>query len=734
MFHVELVKLAELQIEQGDLDKAKQTLTQALKYNPNYPWANLRMASLLLKDNEIKGAEQHLENTIKANIENDGNFRDAVIVLQGDVARFKGEYQKAIHYYDRVLSSSTNLQILKSALQKQLQILKSVYYHDTENLIGKYIQINEEITIFFITLFYQICKKYKLQKYITLINDKYTYLSDELLSYRVNNLIISGGFSQAYEIISAIDISLPDKKYQCMVLYAEINEFLGNTLLSIECLEQALAIQENISLRLKKILMLAEFEFDTATEKLRILLSHNLTEFKTEDFQLLLNNIKYKGSQLFEYVLEKYDITYNNSQGEDALPIFGIEYRAILVIQKYLTGISQNRLDINRVFQFLENVSLNSLLKREILIQIYNGRYNIPLEHFSFIDQLNEYISKSDIYYKQLILSRLNYSNQIDFNNLFIVVLNSTNIGDTILYLYSLFELCSLSEKKVILITCFENQDTINLVKGDWISSIIYLVRQDITSRYCPYQEIRPVLPGSITYLSQGGKDRLKVSTKDGVWWGNFLNFRRLNVVDYYLRKYHESHNSLCPPQSIHYSFSQIIKNNIASLSSEETKDEKIAVIAPIANSLGYYYNLSEMNYLWVSIIDCLIAAGFKVRVLKSNKESCKETDDLVQSIAKHCNNHHNVAELDLNIIDFVKYVESVDCFIGVRSGICDLINFVDNKHQKKLCIYPPKVNYCCGLANWKHSNFIEFHLPENYKIQIKKTTKEIYALLWGIY
>ena len=82
MFHVELVKLAELQIEQGDFNKAQQSLTKALQYNPNYSWANLRMANLLLKENKIEYAEQHLANVLESNFDKDSNLKDAINILQ----------------------------------------------------------------------------------------------------------------------------------------------------------------------------------------------------------------------------------------------------------------------------------------------------------------------------------------------------------------------------------------------------------------------------------------------------------------------------------------------------------------------------------------------------------------------------------------------------------------------------------------------------------------------------
>ncbi len=115
MFHLELVKLAELQIEQGDFHKAKQSLTKALQYNPSYSWANLRMANLLLKENKIEYVEKHLANVLELNFDKDSNLKEAINILQGDVHRFKGEYEQAIYYYDEVINSSNNIQILKSA-------------------------------------------------------------------------------------------------------------------------------------------------------------------------------------------------------------------------------------------------------------------------------------------------------------------------------------------------------------------------------------------------------------------------------------------------------------------------------------------------------------------------------------------------------------------------------------------------------------------------------------------
>jgi tetratricopeptide (TPR) repeat protein len=733
MFYVELVKLAELQIECGALDKAKQTLMQALKYNPDYSWANLRMASLFLKEDNIEEAKKYLIHTLRTNIENNIDLNDAVTILWGDIARFKGEYNRAIIFYDEVLSSSSNIQILKSTLQKQLQILISVCHQETKELIEKYLNFDRELIISFIDLIYKICKRYNFQTYIELINNQYTYLSDELLSYRVNNLIISGSFSQAYNIISTIDVSHLDKKYQSMVMYAEINEFLGNKLLAIECLEKALSIRHNVTLKLKRILLLSEDRFNVAAEELRVLLANYLSEFTTKDWQLLLNNIKYNGADLFEYVVKKDDLIPSESNNENLGFIFSVEHRTVLIIHKYLNNIDENKLDLNQVFDFLKIENLNNLLKREILIQLYNGTYNITQEHFSFVESLNKHITRNDAYYRKLISIKLDHATQTELCNYSIVILNSTNIGDTILYLYSLFELYIYAKTNIILITCFENEDLINLVKGDWLGTIIYLSRQDITSRYCPYQEIRPVLPSNITYLSQGGKDRLQVSTKDGVWQGNFLNFRRLNVLDFYLRK-HDIDQSFSPCYDIHYRFSQILKSNLCSVYTREQKysEQKIVVIAPIANSLGYYFNLSEMNDFWVSLIDILTTASYKVKLLKSNKEVGKETNNLVYSITKYCKKHYNVSELDINLTDFVRYMESIDCFIGVRSGICDLISFLDSKNQKKMCIYPPNVNYCCGLSSWKYSNFIEYTLPNDYKVKIQKTTNEVYSLLQG--
>ena len=731
MFHVELVRLAELQIEQGNLKKAKQALTQALKYNPDYSWANLRMANLLLKENQVEYAEQYLGNTIKEDLKHDRNLRDAISILKGDIARFKGKYEQAIYDYDRVINPSTNLQILKSSLHKQLKILISVPCQDIiEKLIDKYFNIDEQIKICFIKLFYQISLKYRLTKHIKLINDKYTYLSNDLLSYRVNRLLVVGSFNQAYNLISDLDINHQDKKYHTLVLYAEINEFVGNKLLSIKCIKQALLIQNTVYLKIKKILLLAENEFPLAAEELKNLLLNCLNELKTDDFQLLLNNIKYKGSQLFEYVLKNYYLSSNESRCNSSLRNLCTEQEAILFIQQSLEDISRDKLDFNRVFYFLAHISLNSLLKREILIQIYNSTYDNCHWHFLFIDRLNKYISRNDIYYRNLVRTKVDIANIEKLKALFIVVLNSNNIGDTILYLYSLFELFNISSKQIVLITCFENKEIINLVKDNWIESIIYLTRQDITSRYCPCQEIRPVTPGNIVYLSQGGKDRLKVSTKDGIWSGNFLNFRRLNVSDYYLRIFNRSNKTSHPIQNSYYNFSRIIKNNASALSKEKTVTQDTVVIAPIANSLGYYYNLSEMNYLWVSIINCLTSAGFNVTLLKSNKESYKETDDLVQSIVKLCENQQKISELDLNVTDFVKYIENVGYFIGIRSGICDLINFVDSKQQKRLCIYPPQINYCCGLSTWISTNFLEYHLPEKYLTQLENVTFKTMSLL----
>ena len=729
MFHIEIVKLAELQIEQGDLNKAKQSLTKALQYNPNYSWANLRMANLLLKENTVEYAEQHLANVLKADIDKDSNLKDAINVLQGDIYRFKGEYEQAIYYYDEAISSSTNIQILKSALQKQLKILTSISCPDIENLIDKYFYINEEITIYLITFFYHICLKYNLSKYLELINHKYIYYSNDLLKYKINRLLVSGNFERAYDIVSHIDLENQDNKYQILVLYAEINEFIGNILLSIKCIEQALLIKKSINLEVKGILIMAEYDFNISVQKIKNLLLERLSEFETEDFQLLLNNIKYQGSQLFEYILEQKELSNNISNHSSSLGIPCIEHQAIFIIKKCLNDIKNNKLDIDMVFNFLENVKLNSLLKREILIQIYNATYNNLNDHILFIDYLNKFISNSDFYY-QKIVQKQNSNNKINLNNSFVIVLNSSNIGDTILYLYSLFELSTISDKKIILITCFENRDIINLVKDNWIESIILLAKQDIIERYCPYQEVRPVLLGSITYLSQGGKDRLKVSTKDGVWFGNFLNFRRLNILDYYLRTSNKNYNNIGASQIIYYSFSQIIKNNVSIIYNAKNLAQNTVVVAPIANSLGYYYNLSEMSNLWISIVNYLTSAGFIVRLVKSNKEFCEETDDLVKCVVKHCSNHHQVAEIDMNLIDFIKYIETVDYFIGVRSGMCDLINFIDNKNQRRICIYPPKVNYCFGLSNWMENNFIEYQLPENYINQLQQITQEICSFL----
>ena len=729
MFHLELVKLAELQIEQGDFHKAKQSLTKALQYNPSYSWANLRMANLLLKENKIEYVEKHLANVLELNFDKDSNLKEAINILQGDVHRFKGEYEQAIYYYDEVINSSNNIQILKSALQKQLKILTSIYCPDIENLIDKYFYINEEITTYFIAFFYQICTKYNLNKYLEIINNKYIYFSSDLLKYKINRLLVSGNFERAHALVSNINLKEQNDKYQSLVLYAEINEFLGNILLAIKCIEQALLIKKSINLEIKKILIMAEYNFKLSVEELNNLLLARLGEFETEDFQLLLNNVKYQGSQLFEHILYQKKLSNNILNQSSSLGTPCIEHKAILLIKKCLNDIKNHKLDIDMVFNFLESMQLNIFLKREILIQIYNATYNNLDYHLLFIDNLNKFISNSDLYYQKIVENQ-NDNHKSKLSNLFIIVLNSINIGDTILYLYSLFELCTISDKKIILITCFENRDIINLVKDNWIESIIFLARQDIIERYCPYQEVRPVILGGITYLSQGGKDRLKISTEDGVWFGNFLNFRRLNILDHYLRTSNNNHNDIGASQITYYSFSQIIKNNSSIISKKKTLGQNTIVVAPIANSLGYYYNLSEMSCLWINLVNFLTSAGFMVRLVKSNKEFCKETEDLVKRVFQNCINHHQVSEIDMNLIDFIKYMETVDYFIGVRSGICDLISFIDNKNQRRICISPPKINYCFGLSKWIENNFIEYQLPENYLNQLQQITQEICSSL----
>ena len=235
---------------------------------------------------------------------------------------------------------------------------------------------------------------------------------------------------------------------------------------------------------------------------------------------------------------------------------------------------------------------------------------------------------------------------------------------------------------------------------------------------------------GSISYLSQGGKDRLKISTRDGIWCGNFLNFRRLNVLDYYIKFCNNDKYKNYPLQKIQNAFSQIIKNNANELSNTQLSNKQTVVIAPIANSLGFYYNLSELTYLWVLLINYLASSGFIIKLVKSNGNFSQETDTIIQNIIKNSLHKNKLSELDLNIIDFTNCVQNADVFIGVRSGICDLINFIDSKTQKRLCIYPPKINYCFGLGEWGNKSFIEYELPENFKVKNEEVVMEILLLL----
>lgn len=724
--YIKLVKMAERAIGNNKIFEAKSFLTQALYINPSYTWAHLRIAQLFILDASFKKSHFHIEAAKFFDRENNSDLQSTLQLLQGHLCTLESDYEKAVAYYDTAITQSHNPSIVKTALQYQLKLLTSFNSVHIEKLLKKYMCLNIQITTQEINWFVQLLKKYHIPEISNFLETHFVEYSLCLIQHKVEDYILTGRHGDALSIINSAKDKLGN--YWTTFLEAEVLESLGSNFLATRNFFAAAEYRSRSLLAsVKALLLLSKTDFFQASDLLGRLIISEINQFDNQVYELLLNNIKYCGYLIFENVL------VSKLSNLDLANQKNIECDILLYIKQILCE-SRNTHMLNNnyfysLFEYLEYVTVNVFLKKELLLQIHNNFYTDDFLYNSFNNQLCNFRSKSDIYYINIIKNKNN--NLIEkIDQFFIVILNCTNIGDTILYLLSLFELFKLSNNKLILITPIENSYLINLIEGNWIEEVIYMLKSDIVDYYCPFQEIRPVRKGVISYLSQGGRDRLKISTSDFVWSGNFLNFRRLNVVNYHLRKTLKENLLNFPLSSTITEFRELIQRNFRNcLFPQLSNSSKSVVISPLANSMAYFFNISTLTKLWQAIIHEFIEQGYHVYLVAANNTASTTIENYIKEISNPYEQENNFCILESEIQEFIGFSESCSIFIGLRSGLCDLLK-VSNIRTKKLCLYPPNLPYCYGLSHWKDNNFIEYELPNDYYNHIKNIVSVLFDLL----
>ena len=110
-------QLGELQAQAGDLDLAEQSLSYALRYDPEneHGWAILAYFNARYRNNRAE-AESNIEQALSINSKN-----AAVIELQGDMYHLFGESEQAIIWWEKALKLGGPTQRLQQKLSEKYE-------------------------------------------------------------------------------------------------------------------------------------------------------------------------------------------------------------------------------------------------------------------------------------------------------------------------------------------------------------------------------------------------------------------------------------------------------------------------------------------------------------------------------------------------------------------------------------------------------------------------------------
>lgn len=155
----------------------------------------------------------------------------------------------------------------------------------------------------------------------------------------------------------------------------------------------------------------------------------------------------------------------------------------------------------------------------------------------------------------------------------------------------------------------------------------------------------------------------------------------------------------------------QIKQDNQQVLQHKQLIFEKIILIAPNSNATaGIAMTNVTLKAFWQNLINRLKIEGYHPIVNLSHPNE------------KH--HFNNVTSLYIALTHIVDFVNSIEGFIGVRTGLCDLLCSTNN--IKKYCVYPIEdIDWCNDLADWFNIVHFTFDNMEQHIDDIINSLKD---------
>lgn len=278
--------------------------------------------------------------------------------------------------------------------------------------------------------------------------------------------------------------------------------------------------------------------------------------------------------------------------------------------------------------------------------------------------------------------------NSIDLNNYIILFMQPRNVGDTANFLCLLKSLSQKFQKKIILFMADSPvlRDLYELFKGDHIFECYFNKLSECSNS--PELVIQPIQPGkpSVLSLDQGLN---KISNLEYTQPDHLRFFRLLT--------------NLAPDAEITYPrIPERIQNEaVINFNTYKLKPGKTVLIAPLSHTYNSKYNTNEtFKNFWNDLCDCLNAKGFDIAI-----------NGLHKNLVCITNVKYKVVEVPL--IEIITFVEYSGFFIGMRSGLCDLLSFAK---CHKTVVYPPEEKKAMSLKNMGYNEITVD--PKNYNIE----------------
>lgn len=335
--------------------------------------------------------------------------------------------------------------------------------------------------------------------------------------------------------------------------------------------------------------------------------------------------------------------------------------KAILFYERFLK--TKDMTDINNInnicFEHIKKVRKLDNFDDDPWISFYNDLQNSQ-EYKKFVVPYYQYMDNNNIDYQDKLIFCLPYDKNVGDNYLFVNAIIDWSLQNKI----PLIALLTSFQMSWIGIYFKDYFDYIIIrnsnVKVPYILNLLYPTANRLVAINQPYEDIPPY------YLPRTTK-------------------RHFN---------HYTHNELyksdidmgnpVPISSIPHDIKKI---NQQLLKQKALDPRKIILLSPNSKSTNFF---SGSNIILKEFWDQL--------VLKLKKAGFTPLVNLSLEHEKHCIS--DAESLNLPLSHIIDFVDNIGGFIGVRSGLCDLL--CSSNNSKKYCIYPIEyVDWCNDLALW---------------------------------